>query len=118
MINKLAKIESDTELCLSIKKNNKAAFDYLYSKYACTLYGLAQNAVHSQEYADEIVELTFIKIWNRIACFDNQKTSMKVWILQNLIISIQEFLNSKNINYKFKTDNFPNFSFNLTDDLF
>lgn len=111
MINKISNIELDTDLFLLIKDNKKAGLDKLYECYGCTLYGLAIRAGHSQEYAEEIVKLTFFKVWNHIDLFKNQKNSMCIWVIQNLILTIKEFLSSKNISYHFKTDNFPDFSF-------
>ncbi|WDF45555.1 sigma factor [Chryseobacterium sp. KACC 21268] len=107
---------SDTELYLLIKERSKSGFEYMYSRYSCILYGLAVKAVKSKEYAEEIVEQTFTKIWKSIDLFINQNASMNVWIIQKLIMTIQEYLTSKSITYTLKTNHFPAFSFELAEE--
>lgn len=100
-------IMSDADLYLLIKKKDKTGFEHLYSKYSCTIYGLALQAVHSGSYAVEIVERTFLKIWDSIDLFINQNASMQVWMIQNLTAVIKDFLLSKNIPYTIKAGRFP-----------
>ncbi|WP_027388092.1 RNA polymerase sigma factor [Chryseobacterium gregarium] len=106
-----SKAGSDKALLSLIKKDPEAGFDELYGQYSCTLYGLAIHAVRSQEYAEEIVQLTFVRILDRINLFKDQAASMCTWVIQNLVMTIQEFLTSKNIRYQLKTDRFPVFTF-------
>lgn len=109
-------ILSDTELYLLIKEKSKSGFEYMYSRYSCILFGLAMKSVKSTEYAEEIVEQTFSRVWKSIDLFINQKSSMNAWIIQNLILVIQEYLTAKQIGYTLKTNTFPAFSFELTED--
>lgn len=116
MSQKNIQIISDSDLYLLIKKKDKAGFQYMYTRYSCTLYGLALKSIKSKEQAEEIVELTFLKIWNSIDLFINQKSSMNVWIVQNLICTIKDYLTSKNVCYNLKTSNFPSFTFEISDE--
>lgn len=113
MAKKNVKIMSDPDLYILIKKKDKSGFNYMYAQYGCILYGLALNAVTSKEYAAEIVELTFAKTWKSMDLFINQKSSMNVWMIQNLIVTIKEYLSSKDINYSFRMGTFPSFNFNV-----
>lgn len=116
MIKKNSKIKSDAELCLLIRKNDKVALECLYLDYCCILYGLALRSVKSQVDAQEIVQLTFLKIWKNIDLFEGQKLPLKIWVIQNLMTVIREFLTSKNIKFNFTIADFPNFSFELIQD--
>lgn len=106
-----SKAGSDKALLLLIRNDPEAGFDELYRQYSCPLYGLAIHAVRSREYAGEIVRLTFVRILERIDLFKDQAASMCTWVIQNLVMTIQEFLASKNIRYQLKTDRFPVFTF-------
>lgn len=106
----------DAELYLLIKSQDKNAFCQLYKNYSPLLYGLAIRSLRSQTYAEEVVELTFLKICNNVSHFKDQKVSFKIWIIQNLILATQEYLTSKKIRYDFRMTHFPNFSFDLVEE--
>lgn len=109
------KIESEADLFLLIRENNRDGLDYLYEHYSSILYGLALRAVGSQEYTEKIVQVTFVKAWHSIEKYKLQKGSFKGWLIQLLISSIREFLDSKNITYVLKTNQFPNFNFEFSE---
>ncbi|OAH69247.1 hypothetical protein AXA65_15595 [Chryseobacterium sp. FP211-J200] len=77
---------------------------------------MALRSVKSQVDAQEIVQLTFLKIWKNIDLFEGQKPPLKIWVIQNLMTVIREFLTSKNIKFNFTIADFPNFSFELIQD--
>ncbi len=98
-------------LFLHIKENNKAGLDYLYDQFGGMLYGFAIKSVGLPEYAEEIVETTFVKVWHYNKLYKLQETSFQVWIIINLISTIEEFFDSKNIAFVLKFDEFPEFRF-------
>ena len=55
----------DIELIRAFKKGNSKAFEQLFHKHHKRLYGFLINLLHSKEDAEEIVQETFIKIWER-----------------------------------------------------
>jgi len=104
---------SDHELHLLILQKNKKAFNRVYDCYGSMMYGLAIQALQSRELADEIVELTFIRLWDSVHFFDVQKKTLCMWIVGLLITTAQDYLESKNIEYIFKNSGFPNFLFEI-----
>jgi DNA-directed RNA polymerase specialized sigma24 family protein len=107
------KICSDVALCTLIRKNRQLGFEKLYKTYGCILYGLALQSVSSKDLAEEIVQQTFVNVLKKIDHFSDQKYSFQVWMIQNLIITIKEFLSEKHIDYNFTLQNFPEFKFEL-----
>lgn len=107
---------TDQELCLLIQQKNKAGFDQLYDQYGYMIYGLASKAIRSKDCAEEIVELTFLNVWNSIHIFQNQKKNFCLWIVTILITTAKEYLESKNIKYSMTTENFPDFAFNILEE--
>ncbi|WP_294332898.1 RNA polymerase sigma factor [Chryseobacterium sp. sg2396] len=99
-------------LCEMIRRNDPAAFEYLYSEYCCLLFGLALRVTSSKEYAEEIVQDAFVMAWRSIGRKE-QNISMKTWMIKNLMVAIRSFLTSKNILYQMKTDCFPDLNFEL-----
>ncbi len=59
------KKESEIELIRDFKKGDSRAFEKLFQKYHKKLYAFLFNLLHSKEDAEEIVQETFIKIWEK-----------------------------------------------------
>jgi RNA polymerase sigma-70 factor (family 1) len=56
-------IENETEYILELQNDSNEAFEYLYHRYAPRLYGFVHNLTKSSDLAEEVVQETFIKIW-------------------------------------------------------
>lgn len=104
---------TDRELCILLQQKNSKAFDQLYSQYSCMLYGLALQSVRSQEFAEEIISLTFIKVWNSIHFYNPDTTKLTTWLINTLIVTTKDYLSKKSLNYSFNVKDFPNFSFDI-----
>lgn len=104
---------SDNELHILILRKNKTAFTVLYDNYGSMIYGLAMQALQSKELADEIVELTFIKVWDSVHLFKLQKKTFCMWLVGIFITTAKDYLESKNIEFVFKNSGFPSFTFEI-----
>ena len=98
----MKKTSSNIELILSFKKGDEKAFEILFQKYHKKLYAFLYKLLNSKEDAEEIVQNTFIKIWERREDFiaDYSFESFLFTIAKNA------FLNEtrKRINGKIITD--------------
>lgn len=56
-----------------LKRSDKKAFDRLYRKYEEKLYAFAYKLTRSHEEAKEIVQYTFLKIWEKRSTIDEEK---------------------------------------------
>jgi RNA polymerase sigma-70 factor (family 1) len=56
-------VESENEYILALQNDSNEAFEYLYHLYAPRLYGFVHNLTKSSDLAEEVVQETFIKIW-------------------------------------------------------
>lgn len=106
---KLGEDQYHNKLCEMIRRNDPIAFEYLYSEYSCTLYGLALRATGFKEYAEEILQDTFVIAWRSINLKDHN-IPMNRWMIKNLMVAMKAFLSSKNIYYRLKADRFPDLS--------
>jgi RNA polymerase sigma-70 factor, ECF subfamily len=64
---------------LILKK--KEAFDYLYEHYAAALFGVINRIVLSDDIANDVLQESFVKIWNNISSYDSGKGSLFTWML-------------------------------------
>jgi len=60
-------VEKDVEYILELQNDSNDAFEYLYHTYAPRLYGFVRNLTKSSDLAEEVVQETFIKIWENRA---------------------------------------------------
>ncbi len=65
-----------------IKDKNEKGLSILYDYYAPTLNGVIINIVKSDVLAEEILQQTFLKIWNNIDNYDESKASLFTWMNQ------------------------------------
>ncbi len=70
-MEKIHILSNENDLIEGLKAQNPAAFDALYSKYASILYGNILQIIQNQSIAQQILEDTFINIWNNIEQYDS-----------------------------------------------
>lgn len=69
------------ELIVLIRERNQKAFAYLYDNYSKALFGVINNIVHDQEESEDILQNTFVKIWNNFDSYDAAKGRLYTWML-------------------------------------
>lgn len=65
--------EEEQLLVKRLKRSDKKAFDRLYRTHEEKLYAFAYKLTHSHEEAKEIVQYTFLKIWEKRSTIDEEK---------------------------------------------
>lgn len=71
----------DDRLLARVADGDAAALRLLYDRYADRVYGAARRLLDSQSDAEEVVQETFVELWNRAAMFDRQRGAAAAWIL-------------------------------------
>lgn len=104
MISNTVKLYSDLQICEFIQHGQEKGFNILYDQYSDLLYGLIMNSVTLHQYAENIIELAFINIWNFIYQLEYQKINITCDIIKILISSIKDFLSSIGILYTLYLD--------------
>ncbi|HCZ35830.1 MAG TPA: hypothetical protein DHV26_07870 [Cytophagales bacterium] len=82
---------------------------YLYDHYSAALYGIIFRIVKREEWAEEVLQDAFLKIWDRIDAYDESKGRLFTWMLnltRNLAI---DKTRSKEITIARKTDDLDEF---------
>lgn len=62
-----------------LKEGDKSALYRLYEKYSGALYGVILRMCKEQDLAQEILQDTFIKVWQQIASYDPEKGRFYTW---------------------------------------
>jgi RNA polymerase sigma-70 factor, ECF subfamily len=97
------------ELVVLIRKGDQKAFAYLYDNYSEALFGVIYKIVSSHEEAEDVLQQSFIKIWNNFNSYDELKGRLYTWMLnisRNLAI---DSTRSKHEKIKSKIQNDADF---------
>lgn len=84
-------MEVDKKIICKCKKYDKVSFTYLFHQYEKYLYNLCYSYVHNEESALDLVQETYIKVFNNITKFDD-KYPFHPWIRK---IAVNACLNYK-----------------------
>ncbi len=63
-----------------IKNREEKGLSILYDHYAPVLNGIIFRIVKSEVIAEEVLQETFLKIWNSIDSYDEKKSSLFTWM--------------------------------------
>lgn len=87
------------DLVALIKNKDQNAFSYLYDKYSKVLFGIIYAIVGDYEETEDVIQTTFIKIWNSIDTYDSTKGQLFTWMLILARNTAIDFKTSKENQY-------------------
>ena len=73
--------EDDTNLVARMQRRDPQALAELYDRYGGVTYSLILRVVRDTGIAEDLVQETFLRVWNRVSGFDAQKGSIGPWLL-------------------------------------
>ncbi len=79
-----------SDLTKRLKEGDETAFNQLIKQYSSSLLALAKKYVRSQSSAEEVVQETWMGVFQRIAYFEG-RSSLKTWIARILIHRAQTY---------------------------
>ncbi|MFL5771584.1 MAG: RNA polymerase sigma factor [Flavisolibacter sp.] len=71
----------ENELVASLRKRDNQAFEYLYDHYSGALHTVIRQIVGEMELSNDVLQETFLNIWNRIENYDETKGRLFTWML-------------------------------------
>lgn len=72
---------SEEELVLALKSKETIAIQALYDMYSGALLGVISRIIQQQEVAEDLLQETFIKIWNSADAYDSTKGRLFTWMM-------------------------------------
>lgn len=72
---------SETDLIHALRHKERIAAEALYDMYSSSLYNIIYRVVQHEEIAEDLLQETFVKIWNSIASFDPEKGRLFTWMV-------------------------------------
>ena len=71
----------DRTLVERLKRRDPQALAELYDRYGRMVYSLVWRVVRDSGIAEDLVQETFLRVWNRIHSVDSEKGSLGAWLL-------------------------------------
>lgn len=71
---------SETQLVTLIKQNNRSAFDHLFHNYGGALSYIISKVIADSHTAEDILQETFVSVWNNIDKYDSTKGTLYTWM--------------------------------------
>lgn len=109
---------TEDELVQLLKGKSEQAFSYLYDNYSGAINGVIYRMVENTVLAEDILQETFVKIWNNFANYDATKGRLFTWMVnvaKNLTI---DTLRSKGFKKQQKISQDENAVSNVKDENF
>jgi len=103
---------SEEELIRALRAREKIAVEALYDMYSSSLNGIIFRIVQHEEIAEDLLQETFVKIWNSFSSFDPEKGRLFTWmsnIARNLSIDKVRSKDFRNHSKNQDIDNTVNF---------
>jgi RNA polymerase sigma-70 factor (ECF subfamily) len=71
----------DGDLLVRLQKRDTHALAELYDRYGRAVYGLILRIVKDRGIAEDLVQETFLRVWNRVGGFDSERGAAGPWML-------------------------------------
>lgn len=86
---------TEEELVEMLRQGNKHAFSVLYDNYSAALLGIVKKNISDIEIAEDLLQDSFIKIWNNRSMYDPSKGRLYTWMLNIVRNTSIDYLRSK-----------------------
>ncbi len=72
---------AEPDLIRAIRQKQRLGSEALYDMYSASLFGVISRVVPNQELAEDLLQETFIKIWNSFDSYDETKGRLFTWMV-------------------------------------
>jgi RNA polymerase sigma factor (sigma-70 family) len=98
---------AESELVSSIRHRNQTAFNHLYDNYSAALFKIIIQIVQDSDEANDVLQKTFVNIWQKIEAYDASKGRLFTWMLNIARNAAIDTLRSKTYQYQRKHQVLP-----------
>jgi len=75
------RFKDDGDLARRLKARDGGAMRELYDRYGRLVYSLILRMVRNSGVAEDLVQETFLRVWNRMQAFDQERGALGPWVL-------------------------------------
>lgn len=75
------RFKDEADLARRLKERDPQAMADLYERYGRVAYSLIFRIVRNGAVAEDLVQETFLRVWNRVQSFDQERGALGPWVL-------------------------------------
>lgn len=75
------RFKDESDLAKRLQDRDPRAMSELYERYGRLAYSLIYRVVRNTGAAEDLVQETFLRVWNRVQSFDRTRGSLGPWVL-------------------------------------
>lgn len=83
--------KTDVDLYQGIQAGDQSSLKMLYRKYETLLYSYAYKMTSHHEWAEEVVQDVFMKVWQKKGAYDEKRGKLSTWLIsmtRNAVIDL------------------------------
>jgi RNA polymerase sigma factor (sigma-70 family) len=107
--------DPESALVASLVARDTRALELLYSSYSASLLGIVSKVVKQEELAQDVLQESFIKIWNSISQFDASKGRLFTWMSRLARNTAIDHLRSRGEINSLKNDDLSEFTVEINE---
>jgi|SRR5208283_305651 len=81
ILSALLSLQDDSDLIQRLKRRDAEAMGELYDRFGKVAFAVIVRIVRNAGVAEDLLQETFLKVWNRVDGFDDSRTSLGPWVL-------------------------------------
>jgi RNA polymerase sigma-70 factor (ECF subfamily) len=81
LLQVMLRFKDDGDLARRLRARDASAMRELYDRYGRLVYSLIMRIVRNSAAAEDLVQETFLRVWNRIQAFDQERGALGPWVL-------------------------------------
>ncbi len=86
---------TDEQMMISVQNGNHSAFKLIVEKYLEISSRIALRLINNRAIAEEVVQDSFLKVWEKAQLWDEKKASFKTWFYRILRNKCIDYLRKK-----------------------
>ncbi len=96
---------TESLLVAAMQQGRQDAYSQLYDQYSNALFGVVNKIVRKEEFAPDVLQDSFVKIWKNSANYSAQKSTLFTWMLNITRNTAIDFIRSKNYRVGLENQN-------------
>jgi len=81
ILSALLSLQDDSDLIQRLKRREAEAMGELYDRFGKVAFAVIVRIVRNAGVAEDLLQETFLKVWNRVDGFDDSRSSLGPWVL-------------------------------------